>query len=36
MEQSFNTLSNILLNNLQEGEHLQISIGGEKSQFVRF
>ena len=36
MEQSFNILSNLLLDNLQEGEHLKISIGGERSQFVRF
>ena len=36
MEQSFSILSNNLLDNLQSGEHLQISIGGEKSQFVRF
>ena len=36
MEQAFNTLSNLLLDNLQEGEHLKVSIGGERSQFVRF
>jgi len=36
MEQTFNNLSNVLLNNLKEREHLKISIGGEKSQFIRF
>ncbi len=36
MEQLFKQLSETLLNNLRKGEHLKVSIGGEKSQFVRF
>jgi len=36
MEQSFNNLSQTLLNSLKEGEHLKISINGEQSQFIRF
>ena len=36
MEQLFNQLSETLLNNLQNGEDLKLTIGGENSQFVRF
>ncbi len=36
MEKLFNQLSETLLNNLNTGEHLKITIGGENSQFVRF
>ena len=36
MEQLFNQLSEILLNNLNSGEQLKVTIGGENSQFVRF
>ena len=36
MEKSFNKLSEKLINNLESGEHLKISINGEHSQFVRF
>ena len=36
MEKLFNQLSETLLNNLQNGEHLKLTIGGENSQFVRF
>jgi len=36
MEQLFNQLSETLLNNLRNGEHLKVTIGGENSQFVRF
>ena len=36
MEQSFNILSEKLMNNLENGEHLKVSIQGEKSQFIRF
>ncbi len=36
MEQLFNQLSEILLNNLQNGEDLKLTIGGENSQFIRF
>ena len=36
MEQSFNKLSDKLINNLKSDEHLKISISGEHSQFVRF
>lgn len=35
MEQLFNQLSETLLNNLQNGEDLKLTIGGENSQFVR-
>ncbi|HIO40179.1 MAG TPA: TldD/PmbA family protein, partial [Candidatus Marinimicrobia bacterium] len=34
--QLFNQLSETLLNNLQNGEDLKLTIGGENSQFVRF
>ena len=36
MEKLFNQLSETLFNNLNTGEHLKITIGGENSQFVRF
>ncbi len=36
MEQLFNQLSETLLNNLQNGEDLKLTIGGENSQFIRF
>ena len=36
MEKLFNQLSETLLNNLNTGEHLKITIGGENSQFIRF
>ena len=36
MEQLFNQLSETLLNNLQNGEDLKLTIRGENSQFVRF
>ena len=36
MEQSFNILSEKLMNNLENDEHLKVSIQGEKSQFIRF
>jgi len=36
MEKLFNRLSETLFNNLNTGEHLKITIGGENSQFVRF
>ena len=36
MEQLFDQLSETLLNNLQNGEDLKLTIGGENSQFVRF
>jgi len=36
MEKLFNQLSETLFNNLNTGEHMKITIGGENSQFVRF
>ena len=36
MENLFNKLSEILLNSIKKGEHLKLSISGEKSQFIRF
>ena len=36
MENLFNQLSELLLNNIKSGEHLKISINGENSQFIRF
>ena len=36
MYKLFNQLSETLLNNLRNGEHLKVTIGGENSQFVRF
>ena len=36
MEKSFNSLSEKLINSLEYGEHLKVSINGERSQFIRF
>ena len=36
MEKSFNILSEKLINSLESGEHLKVSIEGEQSQFIRF
>ena len=36
MEQLFNSLSEKLINSLENGEHLKVSIDGELSQFIRF
>ena len=36
MEKLFNQLIEQLLNNLQNGEQMKLSIDGENSQFVRF
>ncbi len=36
MENLFNKLSELLFNNIKNGEHLKLSISGEKSQFIRF
>ena len=36
MEKSFNSLSEKLINSLKYGEHLKVSINGERSQFIRF
>jgi len=36
MEQLFNALSEKLINSLTNGEHLKVSIDGERSQFIRF
>ena len=36
MEKIFNSLSEKLINSLEIGEHLKVSINGELSQFIRF
>ena len=36
MEQSFNVLSEKLINSLEGDEYLKVSINGEHSQFIRF
>ena len=36
MEQLFKSLSEKLINSLESGEHLKVSIDGEQSQFIRF